>query len=120
MPGWTSVPDPLVAIDARFVRYAQLDEKGAISVRQVADGLVVAEFVAPDGIATGDMILSPDGRYLAACYQTGNELKIWDIDQKKSYSLKQTYSTRYSALTASAPSLVCLWNLSLWKRQPVR
>jgi WD40 repeat protein len=86
LAGWASDlrNDYDVAIDAAFERYALRDQQGAISVRRVADG---QEIVHLPGTQPGETLwvltFSPNGRYLAATYNPGPTLKVWDLDRKE-------------------------------------
>jgi YD repeat-containing protein len=81
LAGW-SADTTNMAIDDAFERYALRDKHGAISVRRVADG---QEFLHLPGTQPGGelwiLTFSPNGRYLAAAYNPGHTLKVWDLER---------------------------------------
>ena len=83
-----------VAIDDEFARYAIRDKTGAISVRTVKDG---NQLVLLPGTVEGPtqwvLKFSPNGRYLAATYNPGHVLKIWDLDTVKELIVEPQFDT---------------------------
>jgi WD40 repeat protein/tRNA A-37 threonylcarbamoyl transferase component Bud32 len=87
VPGWEAVsPHPLaVAFDAAIERYALADDRGNISVRLVADHREVVHLHVPGNRAWTPQF-SPDGRYLAAMYDTETRREpkhfiVWHLER---------------------------------------
>lgn len=83
VPGWDA--DAVNAsLDSDFRLCALVDRNGKIRIRHVSDGSEALDFSSlSQEPATSDLTLSPNGRYLAAVYNPGNRIKIWDLTVKK-------------------------------------
>lgn len=73
-----------LAVDAQLERYACADPQGNLSVRRLVDDQELVVLSAPAKLAVVPEF-SPDGRYLAAQYQTllGSRLHVWDLSNGK-------------------------------------
>jgi eukaryotic-like serine/threonine-protein kinase len=78
----TTLPAGVIAwaFDSTMIRYALRFRDGTIQVRRVADDGEVARF-SGRGERENYIVLSPDGRYLAATHYPGRELTVWDIER---------------------------------------
>src|SRR5262249_55872513 len=78
-PNWAGYPagSSGLAFDADLERYARSDRRGAISLRRTADDRELARLPGP-GKPAWFLRFSPDGRYLAARYDTG-DVRVWDL-----------------------------------------
>jgi eukaryotic-like serine/threonine-protein kinase len=71
-----------LAIDDAFERYALRDKLGGISIRRVADGQEVLHLPGTEpGPSLWTLTFSPNGLYLAAAYNPGHHLKVWDLNR---------------------------------------
>jgi WD40 repeat protein len=69
-----------LVLDGTCRRYARADDKGTISVRDLADDREVRRISTNSGAATG-LLFSPDGRCVAATFrQAPNLVRVWDVD----------------------------------------
>jgi eukaryotic-like serine/threonine-protein kinase len=82
LPDGLSEGSGALTFDPDFERYARSDAKGNISVRWVADEKEIVRLPG-FGTHTWHMVFSPDGRFLAARYHIGGQLRVWDVAAKK-------------------------------------
>jgi serine/threonine protein kinase/WD40 repeat protein len=72
-----------VALDASFGRYAQADTNGTTTIRRVSDDEVLLTLPGAGPISKyAGLCFSPDGRYLAQCYNArdGWHGQLWKLD----------------------------------------
>jgi WD40 repeat protein len=83
---WEGFPpgNDVLIFDDTLERYARRDDTGAISVRRVADDNEIRLLPGSEpgwGRYLYVLRFSPDGRYLAATYHPGHQLKVWDLER---------------------------------------
>jgi WD40 repeat protein len=71
---------PWMVPDPAFERYASFAEDGAIILRRLADGLELARLRGPNRSPEGELIFSPDGRFLVHQLDRGGPLWLWRLD----------------------------------------
>jgi serine/threonine protein kinase/WD40 repeat protein len=81
---WEGYPagSTCIAFDRSLGRYARGDASGAISIYNTGSAREILRLPGA-GAAAGDIKFSPDGRFLAASYESA-EARVWDLGSRKS------------------------------------